>query len=423
MKICIIGAGSPYTPELLEKLSEWRDRLPVRELVLMDTDADRLAIMTGFCQRYANALGTDIVIRGTTDRVDAIRDASFINTQIRVGGNRARIQDEKIPLSLGLIGQETTGAGGFAKALRTLPVMVDIARDVRKHAPDAWIVNYTNPTGLVAEAVIRHTGAKIAGLCAGGVFAQHWVGRSMGVAPQSVRYDLAGLNHMNFAYNLTASGRPLTNQEFSAAAREVGPVDPALIETLGALPSPYLQYYLHTTAKVAAMKAAGRTRGEEVLAMEPELFSAFADPAADRKPDLLKKRGGGGYADVAIGFMDAVWNARDSWMVVNVPNGRTLPFLPEDAVIETACLVGADGIRPLPVKDPPMAVRGLIAAVKSYEQLAVEAAMTGCRRTALAALMAHPLVRDGDVARTLLEQLLEANRSWLPLFFGKDAEP
>ena len=418
MKVCIIGAGSPYTPELIERLSLYRDRLPVSEIALMDIDAERLTIMAGFCSRFAEAPNFPVTLTSTTDRAEAISGSRFVNTQIRVGGNRARIQDERIPLSMGLIGQETTGAGGFAKALRTLPVMVDIARDVVLHAPEAWIVNYTNPTGLVTEAVLQHTKARIAGLCAGGLFAQNWTGRALGVEPSSVRYDIAGLNHMNFSYNITVNGRPLRKEEFLLAAREVGSVDPVLIETIGALPSPYLQYYYHTARKLLDFQKAGKTRGEEVLAMESEIYEAFADPAIHAKPEILKKRGGGGYAEVAVGFMDAVHNNKDTWMVVNTPNCGTLSFLPNDAVIETGCLVNASGIHPLAVQSPPRQVCGLIAAVKNYEQLAVEAAMTSDQNKALAALMAHPLVRDGDVARILLDKLLEANRIYLPEMGG-----
>lgn len=414
MKVCIIGAGSPYTPELIERLSLYRDRLPVSEIALMDIDGERLTIMAGFCRRFAEALDFPVTISPTTDRVEAVRGSRFVNTQIRVGGNKARIQDERIPLSMGLIGQETTGAGGFAKALRTLPVMVEIARDVAMHAPEAWIVNYTNPTGLVTEAVLQHTKARIAGLCAGGLFAQNWTGRALGVDPSSVRYDIAGLNHMNFSYNITVNGRPLCKEEFLLAAREIGTVDPVLIETIGALPSPYLQYYYHTARKLLDIRKAGKTRGEEVLEMESAIYEAFADPAIHSKPEILKKRGGGGYAEVAVGFMDAVHNNKDTWMVVNTPNCGTLSFLPNEAVIETGCLVNASGIHPLAVQSPPMQVCGLISAVKNYEQLAVKAAMTSDRKMALAALMAHPLVRDGDVARNLLDLLLDANRAYLP---------
>ncbi len=417
IKICIIGAGSPYTHELIEKLAEYRERIPVSEIALHDINEERLDIMQGFCERYAKFLDFTVKISANTHRSEALRGARFVNTQIRVGGNKARIQDERIPLSMGLIGQETTGAGGFAKALRTLPVMLDIAKDIEKYATGAWLVNYTNPTGLVAEAILKNSSTPIAGLCAGGLFPQNWVGDALNVPRADVRYDMAGLNHMNFAYNITVRGRPISAEEFEKAAEKVGSVDTALIKTIGALPSPYLQYYYHTRKKLNSLQVAPFTRGEEVLAMEKELYAAFADEKVHNKPEVLKKRGGGGYADVAVGFMDAVYNNVDTWMVVNTTNRSTFSFLPEDAVIETPCMVNATGIRPLAAGNPPKAVAGLIAAVKAYEQLAVEAALTGNRETALAALVAHPLVQDGDVAKELLNRLLEANRQYLPLFF------
>lgn len=418
LTVSIIGAGSSYTPELIEGFAALRESLPVREIRLMDIDANRLAIMHGFCSRFAAHLGFPVTIFATTDRRQAIEGADFINTQIRVGGNAARVRDEKIPISYGLIGQETTGAGGFMKGLRTIPVMLEIARDVERYSPHAWIINYSNPTGLVAEAVTRCTKAKIAGLCSGGLFPQLWTARALNVPPASVRYDYAGLNHMSFAYNVTVDGRPITDAEFDRVAERVWGVSHDLIKQLRLLPSPYLQYFFHTAQRVEEMKKAPRTRGEDVQCLEQEIFAAYADPACCTKPEALKKRGGGGYSEVALSIMSAIANHRDQWAVVNVPNQGTLSFLPDDAVIETACLVGSAGIRPLVLgSEVPRSVRGLISAVKTYEQLAVEAAVTGDRRTALLALLAHPLVREYDVARPLLHELLEANREHLPQFF------
>lgn len=417
LTVCIIGAGSSYTPELIEGFARMQAQMPVREIRLMDIDPHRLEIMLGFCRRFAAHLHFPVTITATTDRKAAIAGADFINTQIRVGGNAARVKDEKIPLSHGLIGQETTGAGGMLKGFRSIPVMLEIARDVERYSPNAWIINYTNPTGLVAEAVTRFTRARIAGLCSGGLFPQLWTARALNVPAAGVRYDFAGVNHMNFAYNVTVNGRPITDAEFDLVADRVWGVDHDLIRTLRLLPSPYLQYYWHTGKRVAEARQAPRTRGEDVQILEQEVFAAYADPACETKPEALKKRGGGGYSEVALSIMNAVANQGDAWAVVNVPNQGTLDFLPDDAVIETACMVNSSGIRPLTLGPVPSAVRGLIAAVKNYEQLAVEAAVTGDRRTALLALLAHPLVRDYDVARPLLDEMLEANREYLPQFF------
>ena len=417
MKICIIGAGSPYTPELIERLSEMREALPVSEIALMDIDEKRLDIMHGFSLRFAAGLGFPVEITKSTDQKCAISGATFVNTQIRVGGNQARVWDERIPLSMGLIGQETTGAGGFAKALRTIPAMLDIAKDVETHTSDAWIINYTNPTGIVAEAVIKHSKAKIAGLCAGGLFPQGWVSEALGVASKDVRYDFLGLNHMNFAYNITIKGQSLTTDEFALAAAKVGSVDKDLIIKLGALPSPYLQYYFHRTRKTKDFIEASKTRGEQVIELEKELYQDFADSSINTKPESLKKRGGGGYSYIACAVMDAINNHKDTWTVVNTFNRGVFSFLNEEAVIEVPCIVNKAGITPVVQGKPPEALIGLVSAVKNYESLTVKAALTGCCDTALLAMVTHPLLGDYDVAVPLLDKLLKQNKKYLPLFF------
>jgi 6-phospho-beta-glucosidase len=405
MKICIIGAGSPYTPEIIERLNIMRGYMPVGEIMLTDTDEKRLDSMLAFCQRFSAHLGLDIKITKTADHKEAISGSSFIVTQIRVGGNAARAKDERTCVSMGLLGQETTGAVGFAKAMRTVPVMLDIAKDAEELAPDAWIINYTNPTGIIAEAVINHSKMKIAGLCAGGMFARNWTAQALKVNPEDVRYDFAGLNHMNVAYNITVKGRPLTDEEFALAAANVWSVDTELILKLRALPSPYMQYYFHRERTVRELKEAQKTRGETVLELEKELFDDFANPEISTKPESLNKRGGGGYSEIAIAVSESIYNNRDMWTVANVPNNGVLSFLPDKAVIETPCLVNATGLMPVIQSPPPVAVWGLIAAVKNYEMLTVEAAITGNKDTALWALVAHPLIGDYDVAKKLLEKL------------------
>ncbi len=417
LTVTIIGAGSSYTPELIEGFAKLRETLPVREIRLMDINEERLGIMEGFCRRFAENLNFPVTITATTDRRRAIEGADFINTQIRVGGNAARVKDEKIPLSYGLVGQETTGAGGMMKALRTIPVMLDIARDVERYAPDAWIVNYANPAGLVTEAVTKHSKAKVAGLCSGGFFPQLWTSRALGVPAASVRYDYVGLNHLNFAYNVTVDGRPVTDAEFDLIADKVWSVDHDMIKEMRVLPSPYMQYFYHTAKRVDEARKAPRTRGEEVQILEKEVFAAYADTSISTKPEALKKRGGGGYSEVALGLMAAIAGNKDTWSVVNVPNRGVVKFLPDDAVIEAPCMVNAHGIKPLAVGSVPAAFWGIIAAVKNYEQLTVEAAVTGDRRTALMALLANPLVREYEIARPLLDDLLNANREYLPQFF------
>lgn len=417
LNVSIIGAGSVYTPELIEGLANNKEKIPVKNITLFDIDEERLEIMKEFCKRYVEHLGLDATVTSTTDRKEAIVNADFINTQIRVGGNKARVQDEKIPLKYGIIGQETTGPGGFMKGLRTIPVLIDIARDVEKYNPDAWIINYANPAGLVTEAVNKYTNAKIVGLCAGGMRPQQRVSKALGVDRNKVKYDLVGLNHMHFAYNIKIDGRPLTDEEFDKVSETVEMVSPDMIRELRMIPSSYTMYYYHTSKKLKELKEAPLTRGEQVLALQDDIFKAYADPNVCTKPELLKKRGGGGYSEIAIGTMRAIHNDENAWIVVNVPNNGTIPMLPDDAVIETPCLIDKTGIKPLNVGKLPSAVWGMIAAVKNYEQLAVEAAVHGDRNQALLALMAHPLVRDYDIAKPMLDELLEANKEYLPQFF------
>ncbi len=425
MKITIIGAGSSYTPEILEKLSEMKQEIPVTNITLMDINLEKLNIVSGFCKRYAAHLEVPVEIEQTTKLEEALPGADFVIVQIRVGGNAARINDEKIPLSMGLVGQETTGAGGFMKALRTVPVMIEIAKAVEKYCPDAWIVNYTNPTGIIAEAVAKYTNAKIAALCAGGYNPQNWTAMGLDIDKNKVRYDMIGLNHMNFGYNIYIEGKPLTPEQFRTVATYRGEEDAELCIKLGGLPSPYLQYYFHTAKRVEELRNKELCRAEQVLLVEKEVFADYANPECNTKPESIIKRGGGGYSDIALGFISAVWNNKDTWMVVNTPNQGTVQWLPDDAVIETACMVNASGVRPLSLATPPKAVRGLVAAVKNYEQLAVEAAVTGDMETAELALLAHPLVGDWDLSRKRSFNKMLIERVYphqFPVAYFKDAE-
>jgi 6-phospho-beta-glucosidase len=419
IKIAIIGAGSSYTPVLIEGLVNEKDKLPVDEIALTDINQERLGIMANFCRRFLKHLKHPIKITTTTARREAIAGASFVVVQIRVGGNAQRVFDEKIPLKYGIIGQETTGPGGMMKALRTIPVMLEIAKDVEQYNTEAWIINYTNPAGLVTEAVNNYTRANIAGLCSGGLFPKWYTSQALGVPAESIDYIYVGLNHLNFAFNITTHGRPLTDQEFDRVAEVAAGrvIDPVLIKNLRLIPSPYLQYYFHTARTVKEAQAKERSRGEEVQMLEAEVFSAYADESCDTKPAALAKRGGGGYSEVALGMMKSIYNNEATIIIVNIPNRGVIKGLPDEAVVEIPGVVNAAGVFGLTQPDVPKTVWGLIAAVKNYEQLTVEAAVTGCRNTSLLALLAHPLVQDYAIARPMLEELLEANRRYLPQFF------
>lgn len=416
IKIAIIGAGSVYTPELLDMMGQMKDSFHVVELKLYDINPERLDIMFNFTVRFMNNIKHPMKVYKVTERVEAIMDVDFVVTQIRVGGIPARILDETIPAKYGLIGQETTGAGGMSKALRTIPQMLDIARDVEKYNPTAWIVNYTNPTGIVAEAVTKHTGAKMVSLCGGGRHPGNMLFKSLGIEHKRVRYDYFGLNHFNFSYNITVDGRPASDEEWLAMANQIGE-NVELIMKMRLLPSLYLPYFFNSRHKLEIQQEQGQSRGQYIMTILDELYRQYADPDVCVKPELLGKRGGGDYAEMAIGVMQALADNLDSFFVCNVPNNGAIPFLPNDAVIETACMVNAAGVTPITFKGFPDSVWGIVSQVKNYESLTVEAAVHGDRDKALFALAFHPLVMDADVAKQVLDELLEAHKQYLPQFF------
>lgn len=417
MKFTIVGAGSSYTPELLDEMIVRRESLPIDELVLYDIDSHRLEVMEGFCKRYSAQRDFPIKIRSTTDIDDALYGAAFVDTQIRVGGNKQRVKDEKIPLKYGLIGQETTGAGGMMKAFRTIPVMLDVARHMEKSSPDGWLINYTNPAGLVTEAVKRYTNANIAGFCSGGIFPKMWAKRSMGIDYNRVQYDYVGLNHLNFISHITIDGRPITEKEFETLAETNDDVGADIQKLLGCLTSPYLQYYYKTGQRVEELKAKSQTRGEYVQDLEKIVFAGYADANNADIPKELYKRGGGGYSEVAMNFVNAVYNNVDTEMVVNVQNKGAVPFLSDDGVVEINCLVNKRGMAPIHKSYIPAPCWGLISEVKNYEMLAVEAAVEGNVTKMKQALLAHPLVREYSVVEKLVPDLLEGSKEFLPQFF------
>lgn len=417
MKFTIVGAGSSYTPELLDEMIVRRESLPIDELVLYDIDSHRLEVMEGFCKRYSAKRDFLIKIRSTTDIDDALYGAAFVDTQIRVGGNKQRVKDEKIPLKYGLIGQETTGAGGMMKAFRTIPVMLDVARHMEKSSPDGWLINYTNPAGLVTEAVKRYTNANIAGFCSGGIFPKMWAKRSMGIDYNRVQYDYVGLNHLNFISHITIDGRPVTEKEFETLAETNDDVGADIQKLLGCLTSPYLQYYYKTGQRVEELKAKSQTRGEYVQDLEKIVFAGYADENNADIPKELYKRGGGGYSEVAMNFVNAVYNNVDTEMVVNVQNKGAVPFLPDDGVVEINCLVNKRGMAPIHKSYIPAPCWGLISEVKNYEMLAVEAAVEGNVTKMKQALLAHPLVREYSVVEKLVPDLLKGSKEFLPQFF------
>jgi len=408
MKLAVIGAGSTYTPELVSGLMRERDRIDMRELVLHDIDAERLAVVGGLAQRMLERQGYRGALTLTGDLDGALDGATVILTQLRVGGQAARLRDETIPASCGCVGQETTGAGGLAKAMRTVPVVLEIADRARKLAvDDAWIVDFTNPVGIVTRALLD-AGHRAIGLCNVAINFQRQIAAHLGVAPERVLVDQVGLNHLTWIRAVWVDGRDVLSDVLSgygeALAHEIG-LPRALLEELGAIPSYYLRYF-YAEREVVQEQKMTPPRAQVVAEIERELLEMYRDPSLTEKPALLERRGGAFYSEAAVALVAALIADTGDVQVVDVRNGATLSGLAADDVVEVPARIGKTGA--LPVPQPPLApgLLGLVQHVTAYERLAASAAASGDRRTARLALMAHPLVREYRLAASMLERLL-----------------
>jgi len=419
IKVAVIGGGSTYTPELIEGLAARRDRLPIDELVLEDLDPDRLRIVGGLAERMLRRLDWTGRLSLTSDPVEAIDGASFVLVQLRVGGQVARLSDETLPLAFGTIGQETTGAGGLAKALRTVPVVLELADLAdRRAVAGAWLVDFTNPVGIVAQA-LADAGHRAIGLCNVAISLQRGIARRIGVDPDSLGIEQAGLNHLSWITAIRDDGRDLLPEILAthgdSIAAELGlPSD--LVRDLGVVPSYYLRYY-YAFDDVMAEQLGGHHRAEEVMDLEDRLLTMYADPTLDTKPELLNDRGGAWYSEAAARLLASLHDGRGDVQVVDVRNGGSMPDLAADDVVEVPARIDRDGAHPIAQASLPTAMRDLLRAVKAFERLAIRAALSGERGDVRAALEAHPLVggRIGDV-EPLLDALLAANRQHLPRF-------
>ncbi|MGQ9779114.1 MAG: 6-phospho-beta-glucosidase [Bacillota bacterium] len=431
LKIAVIGGGSTYTPELIEGFLTRREELPVGEIWLMDLPEaeEKLRIVGGLAERMAARYGRPFAIRRTTDRRAALDGADFVVTQMRVGQLEARIRDERIPLRHGVIGQETTGPGGFANALRTIPVVLEICRDLAELAPGAWLINFANPSGLVTETVTRHTKIKIVGLCNVPLNMQAGLAKAFGVDAAEIYIEFVGCNHLVWANRVFCRGVDVTAQAIELTAEDQNlnmkniphhAWSRDFLLSLGAIPCGYHRYYYMTKeilTELLEAEAAGRpTRGEVVREVEAELLRLYRDPGLDRKPEALAKRGGALYSEAAVRLISSLYHDRRDIQCVDTTNRGALLDLPPEAVVEVNCVITAQGPQPIAVGRLRPQLRGLLQQVKAYEELAVEAAVTGDRGLALQALAAHPLVPSVSVARALLADLLAANRDFLPQF-------
>lgn len=430
LKIATIGGGSSYTPELVEGFIKRYDELPVKDLYLVDIEEgkEKLEIVGNLAKRMVEKAGVDINIHLTLDRREAIKDADFVTTQFRVGLLDARIRDEKIPLRYDVIGQETTGPGGFAKAQRTIPVILDICKDIEELSPNAWLINFTNPSGIITETVLKHTNVKTIGLCNVPIGMVYGVAEMLDVDVKRVSIDFAGLNHLVWGTHVYLDGEDITEKliDSFAGGKSMSmknvpdlPWEAEFIKSLGMFPCPYHRYYYLADKMLEEEKkdaATIGTRGEQVKKLEKELFELYKDPNLNVKPPQLEKRGGAHYSDAACSLINSIYNDKKDIHVVNVKNNGTILDLPDDVVIETNAVVDRNGAHPINIGHVPTKIRGLMQSVKAYEELTIEAGVTGNYYTALQALTIHPLVHSSTVAKKILDDIIRENIDYLPKY-------
>ncbi|WP_030297346.1 6-phospho-beta-glucosidase [Streptomyces katrae] len=421
MKLAVVGGGSTYTPELIDGFARLRDTLPIGELVLIDPATERLELIGALARRIFARQGHPGRVTTTADLDAGVEGADAVLLQLRIGGQAARLQDETWPLECGCVGQETTGAGGLAKALRTVPVVLDIAERVRRANPDAWIIDFTNPVGIVTRALLQ-AGHKAVGLCNVAIGFQRKFAALLELAPADIHLDHVGLNHLTWELGVRKGGPdgedllPRLLAEHGEALAADLRLPRAVLDRLGVVPSYYLRYFYAHDAVVREL-GTKPSRAAEVAAMEKELLALYADPALDEKPGLLAERGGAFYSEAAVDLAAALLGdggpGPAALQVVNTRNDGTLPFLPDDAVIEVQARVDRSGPVPLAAARLDPLYAGLVAHVTAYEDLALDAAVRGGRERVFKALLAHPLVGQFDLAEGLTDRLLAHNKEHL----------
>lgn len=430
LKICIIGGGSTYTPELIQGFLNRQDEFPLDELWLMDIDTDRLAVVGNFSKRMAANQGGRFKIVLSEDQEDSIRDTSYVITQLRVGKMGARREDEYLGQRYGLVGQETTGVGGMAKALRTIPVILDVAQSIQANAPHALLINFANPSGLVTEALSRYAPeVNAVGVCNATLTTKMEILNALNerlrtnFTPEDAQIKTLGLNHLTWFYGLEINGTDYWPQIMQTTIDEMKTqedpyFDPNTLDALQMLPNYYLRYYYYTKRMVEDQKSWPPSRAEEVMKIEKDLLNHYADEIQASPPEDLMKRGGAYYSTVATQLINAHYNNLNEIHVLNIRHNGAVPGWNSNWVLELPCRVGADGIAPLPASPLPLVCESLIQRVKAYEILTAKAAVHGDRIAAYQALLAHPLGPDADKVNELLEDMLEINRPYLPNFFN-----
>lgn len=433
IKVVTIGGGSSYTPELVEGFIKRYESFPLSELWLVDIEEGRekLEIVGALAKRMVEEAKLPIKVVLTTDRREALVDADYVTTQMRVGQLDARIKDERIPIKHGIIGQETNGAGGMFKAFRTIPVILDIVKDIQELCPKAWLINFTNPAGMVTEAVLRYTDFKrVIGLCNVPYGLKNSIAHALDVSINDVSLEISGVNHHIFVTDAFVKGESVLERviehqmEKSEEALQMNNFNaetysPRFIKGLGYLPCPYHNYYYFTQEQLDSELEEykeGRVRGEVVKKLEDELFELYKDVELKVKPKQLEKRGGAYYSDAACDLIDSIHNNKQDIQYVNVRNNGAIRNISDNSAVEIACVITNDGPKPITVGELDPRINGTIQTIKSFEQMVCEAAITGNRELAIYALSINPLCSSARVAELVVDEMLEAHKEYLPQF-------
>lgn len=434
IKIVTIGGGSSYTPELVEGFIIRYDTLPIDELWLVDIEAGRekLEIVGALAKRMVEKAGIPMKIILSYDRREALKNATFVTTQMRIGRLPARILDERIPLSHGIIGQETNGAGGMFKAFRTIPVILDIVKDMEELCPDAWLINFTNPAGIITEAIIKHTNFKKAiGLCNVPVNMVEGFAKMLGAKEEDITMEIQGVNHFIFATDVFVKGESrfeellhkyanLTEEDTIQMKNFVSlPYSPSFIEGLRAIPCPYHNYYFFTQEQLEEeleQFKTGTVRGQVVQRTEEELFKIYAQEELKEKPEQLSQRGGAKYSDAACNLIQSIYNNTGDIQYVDVRNNGAISDLPNDSAVEVACRITSDGPKPISTGELKPTISGYVQMMKAFEKMVVEAGIKGDRNLAVTALNLNPLCSSDKIANIVVNELIEAHKDYLPQF-------
>lgn len=425
LKIAIIGAGSTYTPELIEGLINKRDTLPLEELYLMDIEDRKLNIVGGLSKRMIVAAGLNCNVVLTMSLDEALKGADFVLAQIRVGKLPARVLDERIPLKYDLIGQETNGIGGFFKGMRTIPEIMKIAHRMEELCPDAWLINFSNPSGMIAEAVLNNTKIKMLGLCNVPINTIDGIKKKMDLPNAEVEY--VGLNHLAWITGIRQDGvdylQKAIDEGINGAVMQNIPAfnfTHELIKTVGAIPTSYLIYYYYRDAQLEKAKTAEKCRGEICMEIEEQLLDIYSNSELHTKPELLSKRGGARYSEVAINLVNSIYNDTNDIQVVNCLNNGAIPFMQDNDAVEVCARIGKNGAQVIKTNCQNEHIKEYMLMMKAYEKHAVRAALTGDEDEAMRALLINPLVGDYKKAKPCFDELKEVHKAHLPQFFNKE---